>query len=100
MNVAEALKKIGNAIEIALNEDEDAMTWDQENAIKKMIVQVSHLEEFFPDENELENNVWYDMFEEHRKIPYEKQIEMIVTFVDMLDEECGISVDIDTSELS
>ena len=100
MNVAESLKKIGNAIEIALDEDEDAMTWDQENTIKKMIVKVSQLEQFFPDENELENNVWYDMFEENRKIPYEKQIEMIVTLVDMLDEECGISVDIDTSELS
>ena len=99
MNVAEALKKIGNAIEIALDEDEDAMTWDQENTIKKMIVKVSQLEQFFPDENELENNVWYDMFEENRKIPSEKQIEMIVTLVDMLDEECGISVDIDTSEL-
>ena len=99
MNVAEALKKIGNAIEIALDEDEDAMTWDQENTIKKMIVKVSQLEQFFPDEKDLENNVWYDMFEENRKIPYEKQIEMIVTLVDMLDEECGISVDIDTSEL-
>ena len=30
---------------------------------KKKIVKVSQLEQFFPDENELENNVWYDMFE-------------------------------------
>ena len=99
MNVQEAVEKIGNAIEAALEQNEDAMTWDQEITIKKYIVRVSNLQEFFPNESDLENMVWYEMFDNSKNIPNDKQIEMVATLVDMLDEECGITVDIDTSEL-
>lgn len=99
MNVQEAVEKIGNAIEAALEQNEDAMTWDQEITIKKYIVRVSNLQEFFPNESDLENMVWYEMFDKSKNIPNDKQIEMVATLVDMLDEECGITVDIDTSEL-
>ena len=38
MNVTDALEKIGHAIESVLEKDEDAMTWDQENTIKKRLL--------------------------------------------------------------
>ena len=81
MNKDEALKKIGDITEKALNKNPDALTWDDEINIKRSMVNSLNLEKYFADPVALENIYIYEMFNDKFKIPHKKKIEMIKFYI-------------------
>ena len=72
MNVDDALKKIGEITEKALEKNPDALTWDDEINIKRSMVNSLNLEKYFKDRVALENMYIYEMFNDKFKIPPKK----------------------------
>ena len=54
MNIDEALKKIGDITEKALDKNPDALTWDDEINLKRSMVNSLNLEKYFKDPVALE----------------------------------------------
>ena len=84
MNVDDALKKIGQITEKALEKNADALTWDDEINIKRSMVNSLNLEKYFKDPVALENMYIYEMFDDKYKIPPKTKLKMINT-VELLD---------------
>jgi len=99
MNVDEAIKKIGEITEKALEKDENALTWDMEINIKQSMVNNLNLEKFFKDKVELENMYTYEMFADKWKIPYKTQIEMVKLWIKCLNRMSDVEVKIDPSKI-
>ena len=59
MKVDDALKKIGQITEKALEKNPDAITWDDEINIKRSMVNSLNLEKYFKDPVALENMYIY-----------------------------------------
>ena len=100
MTLDEALKKIGEITEKALEKNQDALTWDDEINIKRSMVNGLNLEKYFKDPVELENIYIYEMFNEKREIPHKTKIEMIKFYIKALPRMSNIEkVDIDPSKI-
>lgn len=101
MTVDEAIAKIGEHIEKALEEDEDILSWDTENEIKDDIINSCELDDIFNDKEALEDIYIYEMFDESQyAIPKEKKIEMIQAWVSSLSDLASIEVDLDVSSIN
>ena len=100
MNIDDALKKIGEITEKALEKNPDALTWDDEINIKRSMVNSLNLEKYFKDPVALENMYIYEMFNDKFKIPPKKKLEMIKFYIMALPKMSEIEkVDIDPSKI-
>jgi hypothetical protein len=100
MTIEDALSVIGRQIEMALEEDEDAISWDTEIEIKDDIVRRCELEDIFTDESELENMYTYEMFKKVKdKVSFEKQVKMIQTWISSLEDLADIQIELDISSI-
>jgi hypothetical protein len=99
MNVDEAVDLIGKQLDAIAEENEDAITWDTEIEIKTSIVNNCELNNVFSDEDQIENMYIYEMFDSEYNISTEKQIEMIIEWVNKLEDLAGIEIDIDISTI-
>jgi hypothetical protein len=99
MNVNEAIKKIGEITEKALEKDENALTWDMEINIKQSMVNNLNLEKFFKDKAELENMYIYEMFADKWKIPYKTKVEMVKRWIKYLNVMSDVKVNIDPDKI-
>ena len=100
MNIDEALKKIGDITEKALEKNPDALTWDDEINIKRSMVNSLNLEKYFKDSVALENMYIYEMFDDKYKIPPKTKLKMIKFYIMALPRMSEIEkVDIDPSKI-
>ena len=100
MNINEALKKIGEITEKALEKNPDALTWDDEINIKRSMVNSLNLEKYFKDTVALENMYIYEMFDDKFKIPPKTKLKMIKFYIMALPKMSEIDkVDIDSSKI-
>ena len=100
MNVDDALKKIGQITEKALEKNPDALTWDDEINIKRSMVNSLNLEKYFKDPIAVENMYIYEMFDDKFKIPPKIKLKMINFYIMALPRMSGIEkVDIDPSKI-
>ena len=100
MNIDEALKKIGDITEKALEKNPDALTWDDEINIKRSMVNSLNLEKYFKDPIALENMYIYEMFDDKYKIPPKTKLKMIKFYIMALPKMSEIEkVDIDSSKI-
>ena len=100
MNIDEALKKIGDITEKALEKNPDALTWDDEINIKRSMVNSLNLEKYFKDSVALENMYLYEMFDDKFKIPPNTKLKMIKFYIMALPKMSEIDkVDIDSSKI-
>ncbi len=100
MNVNDALKKIGEITEKALEKNPDALTWDDEINIKRSMVNSLNLEKYFKDPVALENMYIYEMFDDKYKIPPKTKLKMIKFYIMALPKMSEIEkVDIDSSKI-
>jgi|TARA_B110000196_G_C20476992_1_gene356231 hypothetical protein len=99
MNVSDAIKNIGEITEKALEANENAITWDTEINIKKSIVNDLDLSTIFSNKEQLSNMYIYEMFNEKFNIPYDKQIEMVKTWINHLNSMTEIKVNIDLEDI-
>ncbi len=100
MNIDEALKKIGEITEKALNKNPDAVSWDDEINLKRSMVNSLNLEKYFKDPVALENMYIYEMFDDKFKIPHKKKLEMIKFYIMALPKMTDIGkVNIDSSKI-
>ena len=99
MNVSKAVENIGKKLEDILAKNEDALSWDTEVEIKKSIVKNCKLEKIFNDINKLQNMYTYEMFGDNYKIPNDKKIQMVQTWIKKLDELANIDVGINPKEI-
>ena len=100
MNIDEALKKIGEITEKALNKNPDAVSWDDEINLKRSMVNSLNLEKYFKDPVALENMYIYEMFDDKFKIPPKKKLEMIKFYIMALPKMTDIGkVNIDSSKI-
>ena len=81
MKVDDALKKIGQITEKALEKNPDALTWDDEINIKRSMVNSLNLEKYFKDPVALENMYIYEMFDDKYKIPPKTKLKMIKFYI-------------------
>ena len=100
MNIDQALKKIGEITEKALEKDPNAITWDDEINIKRSMVNGLNLEKYFSDSVVLENMYIYEMFSDKFKIPHKKKLEMIKFYIKALPRMSEIEkVNIDPEKI-
>jgi len=100
MNIDEALKKIGDITEKALEKNPDALTWDDEINIKRSMVNSLNLEKYFKDPVALENMYIYEMFDDKYKISPKTKLKMIKFYIMALPRMSEIEkVDIDPSKI-
>ena len=100
MNIDQALKKIGEITEKALEKNLNALTWDDEINIKRSMVNSLNLEKYFPDPVALENIYIYEMFNDKFKIPNNKKLEMIKFYIKALPRMSEIEkVNIDPEKI-
>ena len=98
MNVDDALKKIGQITEKALEKNPDA--WDDEINIKRSMVNSLNLEKYFKDPVALENMYIYEMFNDKYKIQPKTKLKMIKFYIMALPKMSEIEkVDIDPSKI-
>ena len=81
MKVDDALKKIGQITEKALEKNPDAITWDDEINIKRSMVNSLNLEKYFKDPVALENMYIYEMFDDKYKILPKTKLKMIKFYI-------------------
>ena len=77
MNIDQALKKIGEITEKALEKNPNALTWDDEINIKRSMVNSLNLEKYFKDPVALENMYIYEMFDDKYKIPPKTKLKRV-----------------------
>ena len=100
MNVEDALKKIGQITEKALEKNADALTWDDEINIKRSMVNSLNLEKYFKDPVALENIYIYEMFDDKYKILPKTKLKMIKFYIMALPKMSEIEkIDIDPSKI-
>lgn len=100
MNVNDAVEKIGQIIEAALEKDENAIPWDTEIGIKESIVVNCDLMDVFNDREKLENMYTYEMFDDKLGISYPKKVEMVKKWIKYLNNMTDVEVDIDPDDIS
>lgn len=98
MTIEEALEKIGEQLESIFEENEDALSWNQEIEVKKNIVKTCALSDIFSNKERLENMYTYEMFDV-KGISKEKKIEMIEVWISALEEFASIEIVLDTSSI-
>ena len=100
MKVDDALKKIGQITEMALEKNPDGLTWDDEINIKRSMINSLNLEKYFKDPVALENMYIYEMFDDKYKIPPKTKLKMIKFYIMALPKMSEIEkVDIDPSKI-
>lgn len=99
MNVSKAVEKIGKKMEIILEKDENALSWDQDIEIKNGIVKTCKLEKIFNDTASLENIYTYEMFGENYKTTNDQKVKMVQTWIKLLSEVANIDVGINPKDI-
>ena len=95
MDFNNALSQVCHEVEVMLIADEDLITWDVENKIKKFMVSGVSLEDVFSDQELLDNMYVYEMFADNLSIPDSKRKIMLKLWVDAL--KIYADIDIKTS---
>ena len=95
MDFNNALSHVCREVEVMLIEDEDLITWDLENEIKKFIVSGACLEDVFCDQELLEKMYVYEIFSDNLNIPDNKRKIMLKLWIDAL--KIYADIDIKTS---
>jgi len=99
MNVSKAVEKIGKKMEIILENDENALSWDQDIEIKNGIVKTCKLEKIFSDTSRLENMYTYEMFDEQYKTTNDQKVKMVQTWIKLLNQIAKIDVEINPKDI-
>jgi len=99
MNVSKAVEKIGKKMEVILEKDENALSWDQEIEIKNGIVKNCKLEKIFSDTGTLENMYTYEMFDEQYKTTNDQKVKMVQTWIKLLNQIANIDVEINPKDI-
>jgi len=99
MNVSKAVEKIGKKMEIILENDENALSWDQDIEIKNGIVKTCKLEKIFSDTSRLENMYTYEMFDEQYKTTNDQKVKMVQTWIKLLNRIANIDVEINPKDI-
>jgi len=99
MNVSKAVEKIGKKMEIILENDENALSWDQDIEIKNGIVKTCKLEKIFSDTSRLENMYTYEMFDEQYKTTNDQKVKMVQTWIKLLNQIANIDVEINPKDI-
>lgn len=92
MDFNNALSQVCHEVELILNENENLITWDLENEIKKFMVSGASLENFFCDQEQLENMYVYEMFADNLNIPDNKKKIMLKLWIDALKTYADIDI--------
>ena len=99
MNVSKAVETIGKKMEIILENDENALSWDQDIEIKNGIVKTCKLEKIFSDTSRLENMYTYEMFDEQYKTTNDQKVKMVQTWIKLLNQIANIDVEINPKDI-